>query len=203
MFRIVDHDRFQKISAGIQSWLVSIALVIGGGWTLYVFNSQFQAENARAQLAKLERELLEPAKLELEIIVQPLNPSTSSNHHYFECQFSVKNVGSKNTVLTFDLDSVKLFRVGFDGQGQARWEAIQTPWIPSYLKQEQTRIAELSAFASSTNHVSWVIDVQAPGVYAISVDVFRKPSEVAELIAAGAARDIPKNWSTERYFVVQ
>jgi hypothetical protein len=199
MDKFPDPDRFQKVASGVQSSLLSIALVVGGGWTLYVFNSQLQVENARAQLAKLNRDLTESPRLELDISVQPLKFSKASDHRYFECRLTVKNVGTKSTTLNFEDKAVRLYRVAIDDHGQSSWSLAQATNIPVDDKAA-TRLSALVAQTGATNFASWAMEINEPGLYVLSISAKRSASEDAEAIAAGA----PKGrgiWSAEHYFV--
>src|SRR5258708_7126760 len=136
MFNIDDPDRFQKVAAGIQSLLISAALLIGGAWTLYVFNSQLQIENSRAQLTKLNRELEAYSRLELEIVVQPMTSTKAATSRYFECRLVVRNVGARSTSLAFDDKPVRLYRVDIDNQGQPIWNLVRSINITMSEKPE-------------------------------------------------------------------
>src|SRR6266404_5071517 len=64
---IKDADRFQKITSGIQAILLTAAVLAGGAWTWYTFETQLSVENAKAQLQKLRSELEREPRLSVSI----------------------------------------------------------------------------------------------------------------------------------------
>ncbi|MFZ3018462.1 MAG: hypothetical protein WA056_08415 [Gallionella sp.] len=201
MCKIDDPDRFQKISAGIQSLLVSIALLIGGGWTLYVFNSQLQVENARAQLNKLKRELEESPRLELDISVHPMSPNKRAGSRYFDCRLLAKNVGTKSTILRFADKAIRLHRVEIGADGQPVWALINAIDIPMGDSKED-RLHAITLHVNTSKYASWVVAISKPGIYVLEFSSSRSPSEIEEARALGStARDVI--WGAERYFVVE
>ena len=203
MLQIRDPDRFQKIAAGIQSLLVSIALLVGGGWTLYAFTSQLQIENSRAQLAKLKRELSESPRLELDLTVSSLSVSRSSKHRYFECRLTVKNVGTKSTVMKFSEKSIVLSQVKLLGRGELQWKIAQNLVVPTLgVDGAQSDLASLVVHPGTKNEATWVIEIDSPGLYVLGVQSERSRSETKEAQDAG----IPESnvvWGTNRYFLVE
>jgi hypothetical protein len=49
----MDHERFKNITGAIQSLVVSVAVLVGGGWTLFEYNSLRSAEKARLEVEDL------------------------------------------------------------------------------------------------------------------------------------------------------
>ena len=49
----MDHERFKALSAGIQSIVLSIAVLFGGGWSAYTFWRLQSVEEAKAKLESL------------------------------------------------------------------------------------------------------------------------------------------------------
>jgi len=48
-----DHDRFATLAAGIQSIVIALAVIIGGGWTVYSFVTLRSAEKAELEARAL------------------------------------------------------------------------------------------------------------------------------------------------------
>lgn len=203
MFTRTDPDRFQKMAAGVQSWFLSMAILIGGGWTLYTFQSQLQVANARAQLARLQRDLEESPRIELYLEFNPLTVHENSGNRYFEGVLHVKNVGNKNTALLLGQDSVKVYKVNFDDKMAPDLKLFQSIDMPI---DENTRIGSLIAQASSTTSVNFVFCIQEPGLYMVRVKAPRQISERNEALEAGGRATDPEtgiSWSALRYLAVK
>lgn len=197
-----DHERFKNIAAGFQSWLVSLALLVGGVWTVYVFHFSLQIENSRAQLSKLNRELLESPKLEIDLQVAAMR-SPSKQKRYFECHLVVKNVGTKGTSLIFGEHSVVLSKVTVLDDGTAQWKVAQKLMVPTLdTTGGQGALKSLVALPGMTARTALLLAVDTPGLYVLSVQAKRSEAEVREAKLTGAPNsDIL--WGAERYFLVE
>ena len=62
-------ERTALIVTCLKDLVLTIAVVVGGGWTLFTFNGALKRENAAAQLRKIEQEasLLERENIDLSI----------------------------------------------------------------------------------------------------------------------------------------
>ena len=147
--------------------------------------------------------LSESPRLELDLTVSLLNAPKSSKHRYFECRLTVKNVGTKSTVMKFGEKSVVLSRVKILGSGELRWEIVQTLVVPVLgIDGAQSDLASLVAHPGAKNDASWVIQIDTPGLYTLGVQAERSKSETKEAQDAG----IPESnvvWGTARYFLVE
>ncbi|MFB0713574.1 hypothetical protein ACEU59_20805 [Buttiauxella noackiae] len=52
-----NHDKSNNVLSGLHYIVISLAIIIGGGWALYTFNALRMASNAETQLAKTNEEL--------------------------------------------------------------------------------------------------------------------------------------------------
>jgi hypothetical protein len=66
---IQDHERFKNILDGIQSLVLCVAIVTGGGWTLYTFISTQQTTRALLERDKMRKEA-EEAELQTGVTVE-------------------------------------------------------------------------------------------------------------------------------------
>lgn len=201
MFRISDPERFQKIASGVQAALVSVAVVIGGGWTLYTFNSQLQVENARAQVQKLKREIEAEPKIEIAIEPRQL-PTVKHGQFILAGVIAIKNTGNATTALLLEGNPVTIFRVDFDSDGMEVWTPIRR--VP--LRMTDTVIVgALVAHASATKSVSFATLVEEPGLFAVRFSARRQATEATAAIALakpkGEAARI--EWATHAYVVLK
>jgi len=133
MLRVSDPDRFQKISSGVQSIVVTVAVLVGGAWTLFAFHAQLQVENAKAQLMKLQREIAGEANVELSLSAHPL-PAQTRNTLYIAGNLAFINRGSHVTAIAIKEDSLQVRRVivqdGLVSYGQAVNVQVDPGHIP-------------------------------------------------------------------------
>jgi len=200
MYIIRDPDRFEKVAAGIQSWLISAAILVGGAWTLYTFSSQLQVQNARAQLTKVQRELEAEPRLEISIDTQQLGLQ-EKNTRYIVGQLTVRNVGNAATALVFDGRPMKLFKVTTGNAGEA-WILVRELELRS---SERATLGGLMCHASSTSSWSFISNVEKPGLYVIKFSATRKPDEAARVVKSGSEKwaKMKIQWAASHYFEVK
>ncbi|HZZ25038.1 MAG TPA: hypothetical protein VFE60_21815 [Roseiarcus sp.] len=105
----MNEESFSKISAGIQSIVSTIGIVVAGVWVLYTFSELGSTQKSRAEIAALERQTFqEPASLALEI--KP-DVSFDSNNGRRQVRVDVvfRNDGKK--VLQFEKPILKIVKV--------------------------------------------------------------------------------------------
>jgi hypothetical protein len=197
---IKDPERFEKIAAGIQSYLISAAILVGGAWTLYTFSSQLQVQNARAQLTKLQRELEAEPRLEISLDARQLD-SQSKDARYVVGTLTVKNVGNGDTSLALDGKPIKIFKVVVDSTGEG-WTLVREL---GFRSSERATLSGLMCHANSTSGWSFITDVREPGLYVVKFSATRKPDEAAKVVRAGtkAWSNVRIQWATSRYLEVK
>jgi hypothetical protein len=178
---IADADRFQKISSGVQSIILAVAVVVGGGWTFY--------------LSKLT---LEP-RLELTLEVRQADLNQNSGHRVAIGELVVKNVGTGNTLLKFGAAPIHLFRVGFANGKEARdpigtfdFESPQNP---------NKKLDGLSCQVNANNRASFAFSVGEAGLYVVSVTAARGKNEAAAVVD-DSTQPAEVDWAIERYFTL-
>ena len=201
MFTIRDPDKFQKIAAGFQSWILAIAVLVGGGWTLFTFNSLLQIENSQAQLIKLTREIEETRRPELNLDVTPLATQDSTKRHFFEARIQLKNVGNKSTVLEFTKPPITIYRVRFSLDGQPMLSRMRSLNIPI---NESSGLRCWIADSGTLKHLNVVFYVDEAGIYLVRFEAKRQTPEIEEAIHNGAVSNKNKiYWATDRYFSIK
>ena len=71
-------ESFKNFAAGVQSWVITVAVVVGGAWTLYTFVTLDMQGRA-------ERELFRQAQLKIGIDAaqeSPKAPTSASQQSY-------------------------------------------------------------------------------------------------------------------------
>ncbi len=197
---IEDPERFEKVAAGIQSYLISAAILVGGVWTLYTFSSQLQVQNARAQLTKLQRELEAEPRLEISLDARQLD-SQERSARYIVGTLMVKNVGNGDTALVFDGSPIKIFKVTVDSSGES-WALVRELGLRS---NERATLSGLMCHANSTRGWSFIADVGESGLYVVKFSAARKPNEAAKVVRAGSKTwsGMRIQWATSHYLEVK
>ena len=143
--RIRDPDAFQKVASGVQSALLSVAIVVGGVWTIYVFKAKLDIDSAEAQLRvsraqlqateaqieKSQRELLELTNLELSIAASTVRPRRSSMWQ-ISGTIRIRNLGTKVAIIELPPKTLQVLH-GADvvaGLKQVRGLGLQTRMAP-------------------------------------------------------------------------
>ena len=67
----LNEESFAKISAGIQSIVTALGIVVGGGWVLYTFGELGAVQKSRAEIAALEHQAIQEPVLLVDIKVDP------------------------------------------------------------------------------------------------------------------------------------
>ena len=70
MFDFVNHEKFKNILTGVQSLIIAIGIIVGGLWTARTFEVRKEAEIARVNYERAEKELREKRVVNITI-----NPS--------------------------------------------------------------------------------------------------------------------------------
>jgi hypothetical protein len=198
----LDPDRFEKIASGVQSCVFALAVVIGGGWTLYVFNSQLQVQNAQAQLQKLTRELQEEPRVELSMTVRQMG-SIDGGKRLVVGNIVVKNVGTANTALVLGESALVISRVRFDERDDEKWDAPQRVRL---FMGYHLEIGNLVAQVGAANSASFAAVIRDRGLYVATFTADRQPKEKRATVEAGAKEFQPNQevaWQTQAYFFVQ
>jgi hypothetical protein len=117
--RLVDYERFNKIAGGVQSIVLSIAVVVGGGWALYQFHALQQVERARLDIEELRSK--QPV-LNIDLSASTLlSPPTRENGglqpeaSYLQVIMTIQNVGKSDTYLDLRNQPLKIFHIDLDG----------------------------------------------------------------------------------------
>lgn len=200
---IKDPDRFSKIMGGIQSGIVSVAVLVGGAWTLYAFNAQLQVENANAQLAKIKREISAEPKVEVSIQLDQL-ALKSASQNILTGTVTFKNVGTQDIAIVLRDTPIGVFEVTFDATGIEHWRILRE--LP--LRQsDKTIYGAIALHAGSQVARSFSTPMpQAGGLLAVKISAARSSSEVERLRFMGAPdADIANRaeWGGHAYIAVE
>lgn len=176
MLMISDHDRFSKLCAGIQSIIVSIALVIGGGWTLYSFAASKTSEKAAldidtakktAEKAALDIEIAKAKRpiLDVSIDAKALTATDPSDknakeHSFIRVTVSLKNSGNTQIDIPLQKSRLSVAEVNIVDAGLVADETFTTT---EHLAISP--FSQASLVAGNTIQLSYLVNIKKPGLY--------------------------------------
>ena len=193
---------FEKVTAGIQNVLISAAIIIGGFWTVITFSVLGQAEQARADLRKINTDIekaraehseinqrmQQEAKLEVRIAAKQ---ERVGGRRYISAIVEIKNVGSKEEALHFQENPFNVSLIEFSEDG--------TPIPAKEYKTSNLLVPIVSNLrAGSATSIPFFVPVNEPGLYLLA---FRTgvSGEIKEVLAPGKA--LP-SWSASVFMIV-
>jgi len=114
---ILDHEKFRNVSSGIQSIAVTIAIIVGGIWTVITFDMLGQVDRARVELVHLNRELQEQAVPNIQIqAIQLFLPHDSAK--YVHTIVTIENRGNKTATLAINEAPLQVTHVSIGANNQ-------------------------------------------------------------------------------------
>lgn len=156
----MDHERFKDISAGIQSIVVAVAIVIGGVWTAYTFGVLRSVEEAKAKI-----ESLTAPSLSISIDTERVK-SISTNRIGLIVRVRVENTGGQHVNLDLLQNPLKLVLVqaGNDGYLHAK-KTYQPPLYRDIHSSSYDVSAAQTVEIRSKKTLSYFLEVEEPGLY--------------------------------------
>ncbi|MEI7152925.1 hypothetical protein [Pectobacterium carotovorum] len=171
-----NHDKSNNFLSGIHYIVISLAIIIGGGWALYTFKALKMAGNAEIQLSKANEEL----KQIKEQIKGTDSSSISINASPLKTQLGmVINITIKNNgkrPLSFDTTrgAVTVYKVSAVGDKVEQSQSF-TPSLYTILRDKENDPESKSKSLSRTHvligaekNLSYIVGLETPGVYYIT-----------------------------------
>ncbi|CAH1540052.1 hypothetical protein WMQ67_09835 [Vibrio harveyi] len=169
---------------------LTIAIVIGGGWTLYTFDVLKMKESAQSDLVKAQGEL-EKVKLELKDLQDKIDGTDSSyieikTEHFdydkynvetnkIEKRFGliinvfVQNTGTNDVDMSWSTSPLTVFRVeSRDGDQERLYEPLRPGIYDGHdLDGNKTAVKNLYLFVGAKKELSFFVELREPGLYYI------------------------------------
>jgi hypothetical protein len=200
------HERFNNVAAGVQSIVVSVAVLVAGAWAVYVY-LVLQQPVAEGQLRDLRLKTALQGMLDLTLQARQLRDVSQrpivdeSGQMYVVIEVVVKNVGNKP--VSFPLhpqDSglhVALVKSGGTGDDydnaaqQSHRDPTQTPPM---------RDTEIGVEPNGIERLTYLVKVRQPGVYCA---VFRARVPEGDILLTNIPTKLPISWRAKNYFLVE
>jgi hypothetical protein len=143
------HESFNNRAAGIQSYVVSVAVIVGGAWTLYTFV-------ALDVKTRAERELFAQAQIDIEIDAR--QEVLEAGDLCIAATVKLTNTGKRNVFLDYRQKPFSVARLTFTHDGNSRFGS---PLLqPSLSDFRVLRTGE-------TVRYSYAVTVPEPGMYIV------------------------------------
>jgi len=146
-----------ELAKAVQGFVVAIAIIIGGSWTLYTFVQLGTIRKAKAELSKLKIESSEQAIVSIDISAMQMNKNEGEGY-VFSCKAIVSNKGNRNTLIDFtEPDSCTVTKIELSEEGYAiESNSFNIPFFMTYYLR-----------AKATVSFPFVAKVKNSGVYQV------------------------------------
>ena len=198
----VDLQQINDVAALIQKSLISVAVLIGGGWTVFTFRALNLRQKAKAELADLQR------KINLKPLI---NISVTSEHHLLhEGSFlitavvRVENVGTRDTTLFFPSDRkpFSAMQINFSEDGDLTLGIRRSVGVPhGGMSESFSRGAVVRAGVKV--ELPFAIVVPSEGIYMLSFATHPTTEDLQDSINAGAPALPDILWSGRAYVYIK
>lgn len=184
-------------ASAIQNIAVTLAVVIGGGWTLYTFIQLRTIDKAKAELRKLQHE---QAVVAINVDAKQLD-RYDGDGYVISGVAVISNKGNRNTRIDFSADdSCTITKVIFSESGQpTNGDSIYSSFYIAYYLRTGAEIK-----------LPFIVLVSSPGIYKVCVKspLYKPEAQQAESIGGDgkeffwegvsfvAVSDIPKTTNT-------
>jgi hypothetical protein len=164
----IQSERFKDLSATFQNCVVSIAVLVGGGWALYRFIATHEIERAKLELFKQAQILI---KINASDVV------LDDGKHCIASIVGITNNGTRNVSLDYSDGPFSITKVDFDVQGNSS--------LGAELRQDSLLSkSRVLRFGESVEY-PFFVRVQDAGVYVVRFQVPLPEKEMKEHLSAG------------------
>lgn len=212
-----DHEKWKNALAGIQSLAVTIAVIVGGIWSLYTFDVLGARDRASAELRELQYTLDQQATVQIEMEAEQIY-LPGDTERYVLIEVTIQNTGNRNTILNFSKLPLGVARVRNPGQnpvsivgprmryGVPIVPVIGWPGPPDNEPSGRGESGNRGIYRGETWSQEFLIRVAESGVYLITFAVDAIGLEAEKRVAL-QPEDLPKEypfvWSSTIFAFVE
>lgn len=197
----MDVDRFKSIAAGVQSIALSLAVVVGGIWTLYTFSAFEEIDRRQAELETVRRGLVERGILDIGMTTRQ-EPGDAGGQRYLVVTVEITNRGNRSEALRWDAGGLLAARTGIASDGrQVQGSPVQARYARVGGEPESSTI-----LPGQTRRFPFLLGLDAAGMYLLQFEAEVSP---LELPAMAAEHGRPEDdsmvyvWSETQYVSVR
>ncbi len=191
---IADHERFKNILTGLQSIVLTMAILIGGIWTLVTFDALEEAEIAKAQSEKLARELAERRVLNIQMeasqIMLPDDPA-----RYILATVRFENIGKDSEIFYWSENPVNVNKVSLNEES-----ALSMARTPA-VRIDLPGTTGLRISAGEVVKKNFLARVREPGLYFVEFEMAASASEQESAALEGVAGAI--TWDATTHVIIE
>ena len=162
------HEAFKNITAGAESIVTLVAIVVAGVWVLYTFWRLGALHKARAEIAALERSAVEEPVLQIDLqVLEPASQMPTARHD-LSVSAKLRNDGQRTVIVT--TPTLLLSRVADTGE---RAPVTPTQRLSASLLSDGSSLSEMPARvlrAGQARTVAFFASVPSPGHYMIQFE---------------------------------
>lgn len=196
MFDFVNHEKFRNILTGVQSLIIAIGIIVGGLWTAKTFDLKKEAEIAKVNYEKAERELREKRVVNISI-----NPSQMTiPNQKFRCICSlveITNVGNHPETLDWNGPCFRARKIDFDDRGSTK----VGPATGDMLTVSSGESVACRVAPGEMIRVPCLAKVDESGLYYLRFTVNASAAEQQQASEEGQGGLV--EWSGSAFFLVQ
>ena len=157
-------ERFKNVAAGVQSIAVTLAVIIGGVWTLYTFS-------ALGTKSRAEAELFQQAVLAIKVEARQESLKAEQGR-FIAAIATVENKGNRNTFLDFrELKPFRVLPVVFDDAGRGEPNPLAAIEVTAPVTYVTVRRGAVESFPM-------FVRVPKPGLYVVEFKAPLSPEEI-------------------------
>lgn len=160
-----EHEKVKNIAQTIQSIVVSVAIVIGGGWTALEFYQLDRVEKAKADLQAQRNAADQKAVINISIEAENEKAADSA---YIRVNVSLKNTGKKDAYMDYSTPVLSVTRVMLEKNGVIRYESQVKSQI--YMPTDTLQIGHIPNAVirgGETKDYPFIIPIKEPGIFLI------------------------------------
>ena len=192
----MDHEKFRNLSGGVQSLVLTIAIIVGGLWTLFTYDALRQAERARAEYEKLQKDLKE--RRAIVINMEPTQVSIPGDPaRYIAARLRFENMGNQTEVIYWPPNPFNVSRIWIDDHGSFQLKQLRGVRVEAPVGSE----AGLRLMPRVAVNRMFLARVDRPGLYYLELDVEASSEEQAEARKEGVLARV--TWKEVAHIVVK
>ncbi len=160
-----DHEKAKNIAATIQAIVVSIAVVVGGGWTAWEFYQLDRIEKAKADLKIQQNAADQMAVLNIRLEIKD---KKSEDLSYLQVKAILTNAGKKDAYLDYSKHVLSVTRVALGEGGKINYENQVKSRI--YMPTDDLKIGHIPNAVirgGESKEYPFIIPVSKPGIFLI------------------------------------
>lgn len=167
-------EGLKDLASAIESIVIALGVLIGGGWALFRFRALKDVAKARAELEKATRELREHGNLTIEMRASQFEIETDSKR-FISISLTITNVGNRTEVIRWADSKISGARVTCSNENEIELGAA----IQSRQRSLYMNILGSTIDPGNSEIQAFLIPIDDPGLYFLEAYISGSPEETA------------------------